>query len=206
MKNIIIAGPSRSGKSTLARKINEELNYFVISVDKLVAIFQEAFPQLNIRLNWNREQTTENIAPFLGHYLGMFSSTDGHGLLSYSHGNVKGNRFVLEGGYFDFEKILPILKMYKIEELKDKFILIGLVQNNKTIDEFVSDFKKYDTEDDWTYNFSDEELRDVSKDVISYSQTMSDHLIKYGFTIYDTSNNREQVFGKIVKDIKTKLV
>ena len=52
VKNIIIAGPSRAGKSTLARKINEELNYFVISVDKLVAVFQGAYPQLNIKLNW----------------------------------------------------------------------------------------------------------------------------------------------------------
>ena len=49
MKNIIIAGPSRAGKTTLARKINEELNYFVISVDKLVATFQGAYPQLNIK-------------------------------------------------------------------------------------------------------------------------------------------------------------
>ncbi len=53
MKNIIIAGPSRAGKSTLARKINEELNYYVISVDKLVAVFQGVYPQLNIKLNWN---------------------------------------------------------------------------------------------------------------------------------------------------------
>ena len=81
LKNIIIAGASRSGKSTLARKINEELGYFVISIDKLVATFQEAYPQLNIKLNWNREKTTDNIAPFLGHFLGMFSSADGRGLL-----------------------------------------------------------------------------------------------------------------------------
>ena len=60
MKNIIIAGPSRAGKSTLARKINEELNYFVISLDKLVATFQGAYPQLDIRLNWNRRKTTDN--------------------------------------------------------------------------------------------------------------------------------------------------
>lgn len=45
MKNIIIAGPSRAGKSTLARKIKDELNYFVISLDKLVATFGEAYPQ-----------------------------------------------------------------------------------------------------------------------------------------------------------------
>lgn len=206
MKNIIIAGPSRTGKSTLAKKINEELNYFVINVDKLVAVFQGAYPQLNIRLNWNREKTTDNLAPFLGHYLGMFSSVDGRGLLPYSHGAVKENRFVLEGGYFNFEKILPIIKMYGIEELKDNFLLIGLVQNKKTVDEFVSDFKKYDTEDDWTYNFNDDDLREISKDAILFSRSMSDHLVKYGFTIYDTSMEREQVLDQIVEDIKSKLL
>ncbi|HOP10737.1 MAG TPA: hypothetical protein PK629_04510 [Oscillospiraceae bacterium] len=206
MKNIIIAGPSRAGKSTLARKLNEELNYFVISVDKLVATFQGAYPQLDIRLNWDRDKTTDNIAPFLGHFLGMFSSADGRGLLPYSHGAVEGNRFVLEGGYFNFEKISPILKTYGIEELKDNFILIGLVQNNKTVDEFISDFKKYDTKDDWTYQFNDDDLREVAEDAVLFSRSMSEHLAKYGFTIYDTSADREQVLEQIVEDIKAKSV
>jgi len=41
MKNIIIVGPSRAGKTTLARKINEELNYFVINNDKLMLRSEE---------------------------------------------------------------------------------------------------------------------------------------------------------------------
>jgi hypothetical protein len=207
MKNIIIAGPSRAGKSALARKINEELNYFVISVDKLVATFQGAYPQLNIKLNWNRQKTTDNIAPFLGHFLGAFSSSHGvaYELNLWKHA-VKGNRFVLEGAYFSFEKILPILKMYEIEELKDNFILIGLAQNEKTADEFFNDFRKYDTKDDWTYGLCDDDLREVSQEAISYSSSMTDQLVKYGFTIYDTSTGREQVFDKIVEDIKSELV
>ena len=208
MKNIIIAGCGRAGKTTLARKINEELNYFVISVDKLVATFQGAYPQLNIKLNWNRRKTTDNLAPFLGHFLGAFSSSHGvaYELNLRAHA-VKGNRFVLEGGYFNFEKILPILKMYEIEELKDKFLLIGLVQNKKTADEFVNDFRKYDTEDDWTYGFDDDELREyVSQEAIQFNRSMTDYLVKHGFTIYDTSTEREQVFDKIVEDIKSKLV
>ena len=208
MKNIIIAGPSRAGKSTLAKKINEELNHFVISVDKLVAMFHGAYPQLDIRLNWNRRKTTENIAPFLGHFLGAFSSSHGiaHELNLRKHA-VKGNKFVLEGGYFNFEKILPVLKMYGIEELKDNFILIGLVQNNKTADEFVSDFKKYDTEDDWTFGWNDNEYREYAiQDAIPSSQSMTEHLVKYGFTNYDTSKEREQVFDKILEDIKSELV
>jgi len=206
VKSIIIAGSPRSGKSTLARKINDELNFFVIGLDKFVATFQGAYPQLEIRLNWNREKTTDNIAPFLGHFLGMFSSDDGRGLLSYSHGAVKGNNFVLEGGYFNFDKILPVLQTYGIEELKEKFLLIELVQNNKTVDEFVSDFKKYDTHDDWTYGFNDNDLMDISNDVASFSQFMSKHLMKYSFTIYDTSAEREQVFDKILDDIKSNLI
>jgi hypothetical protein len=202
LKNIIIAGPSRSGKSTLAGKINEELNYFVIGVDKLAAVFQGAYPQLDIGLNMNRETTTDNIAPFLGHFLGMFSSADGRGLLPYSHGSVNGNRFVLEGGYFNFDRISPVLKTYGIENLKDSFLLIGLVQNKKTVEGFVSDFKKHDTQDDWTYNFNNEELRAVAEDAVSFSRSMSGHLEKYGFTIYDTSAQRERVLDRIIEDIK----
>ena len=205
MKNIIIAGPSRSGKSTLAAKINEELGCFVIGLDKLVATFHGAYPQLNIKLDWDRAKTTDNIAPFIGHFLGMFSSEDGRALMPYSHGMAKNNRFVLEGGYFNFDKILPVLKTYNIEEFEDGFVLIGLVQNNKTLDEHIRDFKKYDTKDDWTYGFSDNDLRKIAEDTIAFSRYMTEHLTQYGFTIYDTSYDRERVFKKIMEDIKTQL-
>ena len=42
MKNIIIVGSSRAGKTTLAKRLNEELGCFVISLDKLVATFARA--------------------------------------------------------------------------------------------------------------------------------------------------------------------
>lgn len=48
---------------------------------------------------------------------------------------------MLEGGYLNFEKILPILKTYRIEDLKENFLLIGLVQNQKTVDAFISYLK-----------------------------------------------------------------
>lgn len=34
---------------------------------------------------------------------------------------------------------------------------------------------------------------------------MSVHLVKYGFTIYDTSKDRERILDQIVEDIKAKL-
>ena len=204
MKNIIISGTGRVGKTTLARKINEELNYFVFNLDKIVSVFHGAYPQLDIRFGGN---IIENLAPFLGHFLGAFSSN--HGVirqLNLQAHFVEGNRFVMEGVHFDFDKIMPILKMYGIEDLKDNFILIGLVYNNKTADELFNDLRKYDTEDDWTYSLNDDELREECEYGVSLSRSMTEHLVKYGFTIYDTSTEREQVFNKIIKDIKSKLI
>jgi hypothetical protein len=206
MKNIIIVGAGRNGKTTLARKINEELNYFIINLDKLMTVFDRAYPRLNVRIAWDYDKATANVAPFLGHFLGMFSSN--HGMadeLNLRKHAVKGNRFVLEGGHFDFEKIMPILEIYGIEVLKDNFILIGLVQNKKTADEFFKDFRKYDTEDEWTYSLNDDELKElIRKDFIPSNKFMTDTLVEYGFTIYDTSSEREKVFDEIIKDIKLK--
>ena len=201
MKNIIIAGPSRSGKSTLARLLNEKFGYYVISIDKLVAVFGNAYPELDIRLNWNRDKTAENIAPFLAHYLGMFSSSDGRGLLDYSHGAVPGNKFVLEGAYLDLEKISAILKDYGIEDMKEDFHLIGLVQHGKSAEGFYNDLKRYDTPDDWTYNLSDDELRSVAADMVEFNGEMFEKLQKHGFDIYDTSKDRDKIFDEIIANI-----
>lgn len=203
-KNIIISGPSRAGKTTLARKLNEELGYFVISLDKLVATFDGAYPQLNIRLNWDRQKTSDNLAPFLGHFLGAFSTDRGVAReLNLRAHAVKGSRFVLEGAYLNLEKIVPILKTYGIGDIKDNFILLGLTQNQKTADEFFHDFRKYDTEDDWTYGFSDDDLREISEEAVAYSRSMTDYLGKYGFTLYDTSTDRARVFSQIVEAVRS---
>jgi len=47
-KNIIIVGANRTGKTTLAERLSDKSNYFVISLDKIVATFGRAYPQLDI--------------------------------------------------------------------------------------------------------------------------------------------------------------
>ena len=205
MKNIIIAGSSRAGKSTLARKLNDELGYFILGVDKIVATFGRAYPDMNVRLNWDYNKTTVNIAPFIGHLLGVFSTdyrfNDEQNLqIDY----FKENKFALEGCYLDFEKISSILNMYGIEKLENNFILIGLVQNHKTVAERYNDFKIYDTVNDWTYELSDEDLLGIAKDAVSENQNVTEYLIKWDFTIYDTSNEREHTLNQIIEDIKLK--
>lgn len=201
MKDIVIAGASRSGKSTLARMLNEKFGYYVLSIDKLVAVFGSSYPSLDIRLNWNRDKTTENIAPFLGHFMGMFSSPDGKGLLGYSHGEIPGNRFILEGAYIDPAKIAEIVRSYGIDDMSERFHLIGLVQKDKDVETLYRDFRQYDTENDWTYKLSDDELRAVAEDLAAYNQEMYTKLTDNGFTVYDTSRDREKVLEEIIRSV-----
>jgi uridine kinase len=202
LKNIIITGPSRAGKTTLAKKINDELDYFVINLDMLMTVFGRAYPQLDVRIAWDYDKATANVAPFIGHYLGTLTANQNYsdGLNLRKH-DLTGNRFVLEGGHFDFDKISAILNMYGIEKLKDSFVLIGLVQN-KTVDELFNDLKRYDKEDDWTYDFDDDGLKNLCKTFVADNQKAYEAFVKYGFTIYDTSVERERVFAKIIEDIR----
>jgi hypothetical protein len=122
LKNIIIAGPSRAGKTTLAKKINEELEYFVINLDMLMTVFGRAYPQLDVRIAWDYDKATANVAPFIGHYLGTLTSNDKYAdSLNLRKHDLTGNRFVLEGGHFDFDKISSILKRCSFMILKDCF-------------------------------------------------------------------------------------
>jgi len=56
MKNIIIIGRSRVGKSTLANMIADKYNYQIIRTDIIRNTFKEVFPELNIKLTQLRKQ------------------------------------------------------------------------------------------------------------------------------------------------------
>jgi len=204
--NVIIAGVGRNGKTTLARRVNEELGHFVISLDKLMTAFAKAYPQLDVRIAWDYGKATANVAPFLGHYLGMLSSGQGHAdELSLRRHHVAGNRFVLEGGHFDFEAISSILKAYGIDRLSDAFALIGLASCARTADERYDDLRRHDTEDDWTYGLDDGDLRRFCEMSVEENRAMADYLSRHGFTVYDTSHGRERVFGRIIADLRSRM-
>ena len=70
----------------------------------------------------------------------------------------------------------------------------------------IVDFKKYDTENDWTYGFSDDDLQELSEEAVKDNRYMSEYLANHGFTVYNTSTEREQILAQIVKDVKSNLV
>ncbi|MCL2188968.1 MAG: hypothetical protein FWC16_08625 [Defluviitaleaceae bacterium] len=192
-KNIIILGTGRVGKTTLAKKLNEQLNYSVIGTDDIITAFERAMPQANIGLPNDIETTVANLTPFLAHFIGG---------LTYRSCCPNGTNFVLEGSgsHFDFEKMQPILDMY--DEWKDNYLLVGLIYPNISPDDLINDIRKHDNQNDWTYNLSDSELRSHVINGIEYSKNFHAIFQKYNPIIYDVSKNRNDVLDKIVADIK----
>ena len=195
-KNILIIGSARSGKTTLAKKFAKEKGYSLISIDHIVSGF-EAYPELNIRHDNGDVDTATNLAPFLIKYF-----------TELSEGNTfyDGIKFVIEGTHIDFEQLMPFLQSEKYQE---KYEIIGLVYNDITEEEMFNDIKRYDTEDDWTYWVSDEELRGDVRWFLQRNRFFSDKFKQYNIKTFDTSHNREEVLNEIVaiytkQDKKTK--
>lgn len=184
-KNILIIGPARSGKTTLSRKFNKELGYSIINLDDIICSFEEAFPELGIRHDYNDIKVATKFAPFLTRYLKELAE----GPNFYS-----GNKYVVEGVSIDFEKVISMID-------KEKYIIIGLTYNNITSKELFENLKNYDTEDDWTYYCSDEELKSNTDYFIENNKYFAKKFKDYEIQTYDVSKNREAVFNEIIKKI-----
>ena len=71
MRNIIIGGTVRAGKSTLANMLRKKFNYSLMESDSIVNAFQKTFPELGIVHN-EPEEAREKNKPFLFELLDGF--------------------------------------------------------------------------------------------------------------------------------------
>ncbi len=184
-KNILIIGPSRCGKTTLSRMLNKKLGYSIVNLDDIICGLEKAFPELEIRHDYNDVKVATKFAPFLIQYLKE---------LSEGPNFYNDNKFVIEGVSIDFEKIMPIID-------REKYHIIGLTYNDMTNDELFKIVKKYDTEDDWTYYCNDEELKGNVSYFIETNKYFANKFIEYGIKSYDVSKNREEKLNEIVDEI-----
>lgn len=185
MKNIIIGGTVRSGKSTLANKIAKKFNYSLCESDTIVNAFDEVFPELGIVHN-KPESAREKYKPFLFEIL---------------------NGFYRSLKYLEIVTIFPgaqFLPRHIAEYPKlDKYIVIFLGINDCTPEELVKKFRKWDKPSDWTFKESDEKLLKHAEKIINESIKLEIECKKYGFYYFNTFHDREKTFDEVLKLIET---
>ena len=176
MKNIIVIGASRAGKSTFTKLLNKEIsNLMIIRTDLLRLAFRDAISK-DQNIKTSSLKTNKDYLNYVLSY--------------YKYANMYEKDYIKVVDTVDFEP-----KDYK---LFDNSIFICLGYPNLSIEEVLNNWKKYDTELDWTKKRSDEDLLKHAKKHIEDSKYLQKECEKYQIKFIDTSNNREEVLKEIV--------
>ena len=187
--NIIIAGVPRAGKSTVSHILSQEHGYQYISMDSIIVGFEKCFPETGVNT-----------------YQGL-SSLDTLRVISSKMAPFV--RAMLDSGEYDEFAPGMVLDMYQLlPEDYNKYIrganceIVYFITSDVTPEERFLIQKKYDTEKDYTFYKSDEELREGAEYIVEQSILMKEQCEKYGLPYYETAREREEAFRHFLRDFE----
>lgn len=185
--NMIIAGVPRAGKSTISHILSKEYGFQHVSMDSIIAGFEKCFPDTGVNT-----------------YQGL-SSLDTLRVISSKMAPFV--RAMLDSGEYDEFAPGMVLDMYQLlPEDYEKYIrgsnceIVYFITSDVMPEERFLIQKKYDTEKDYTFYKSDEELREGAEYIVEQSLLMKNQCEKYGLPYYETAREREQVFQRFLRD------
>lgn len=183
MKNILILGVARAGKSTLSRMIKcKYQNYNLLHTDSVRSAFLKLLPE-------------RYIAEFRDYENNVFFQDF---LLEYFASQIRQSRgicnYIMEGA-----QILP-KKVYENIDLNNT-IIIFLGHGKLSAKEIFELCRKNDNELDYSYKKTDTELLEYAKDWEKKNELIKSECKKYGFKYVDTSIDRKNILNQIFKDI-----
>ena len=185
--NIIIAGVPRAGKSTVAHILSKEYGYQYISMDTIIAGFEKCFPETGVNT-----------------YQGL-SSLDTLRVISGKMAPFV--RAMIDSVKYDESQPGMVFDMYQLlPEDYDCYIrdanceIVYLLTSDVTPEERFVIQKKYDTEKDYSFYKSDEELREGAEYIVEQSIIMRKQCEQLGLKYYETARDREQSIQRLLRD------
>lgn len=186
MRNILIMGIGRAGKTTLSKMIKDKYNsYNLLHSDSLKwAMIRAKNQETYYRENVDKQKEFEHGEYFQRTLLELYNS-----LIRDKY------KYILESG-----QLHPKIVKEMIDFNTTNVICLGL--GNLSIDDMVEQCIKYDTVESWTYNLPKEYLVKHAQDWYYSNEMLKKECPNYGIEYIDTSKDRE----KILKDTLEKLV
>lgn len=181
IKNIYIIGTPRSGKTTLAKLLKRKFTDFsLISMDSIRNGFMKSLPHLDMG-NKNSISRKEIFPIFISEFI-------------YWNNEILDNYCIVEGALIDLESI---------KEIKtDKDLVICLGHGNLLIDEIIKNIKKYDTRDDYTFDWSIDKIKEHFEYTFLNDNKNQEICNEKNYIYIDSSENRKEKFDELLKLIK----
>ena len=177
--NIIIAGVPRAGKSTVSHLLSKKYGYQHISMDSIIAGFEKCFPETGVNT-----------------YQGLSSLET---LRVISGKMAPFVRTMLDSSEYDEFEPGMVLDMYQLlPEDYDRHIrganceIAYFITSDVSPEERFLIQKKYDTEKDYSFYKSDEELREGAECIVEQSIIMRKQCEQLGLKYYETATEREK--------------
>lgn len=188
MKNILIMGIGRAGKTTLSKMIKDRYNsYNLIHSDSLKwALIRAENKEDYYRENVDQQKEFEHSEYFQRTLLEFYNSQIRKDDRKYGS--------ILESGQLEPKIVKEMIDF-------NNTIVICLGLGNLTKDEMVKLCIKYDKENDWTYGLSREYLEKHAEDWYNCNEILKTECPKYGIEYIDTAKDRENVLNKILDKI-----
>lgn len=187
MKDILIFGAPRTGKTTLAKLLSQKLeNYSLFSIDAIRNSFGDIFPELGINdpeIETN-DMVKKNNETILPDYIAR--------MLYWHHIELKDKQgYIVEGCQVLPDKAKEVFDM-------ENSIVIYLGHGKLQPKEILRNIRKYDTPDEYSYQRTDEEMLKQCAEYYEIEKMIALKCKEYGFIYVDTSNNREKVLYELI--------
>ena len=185
--NIIIAGVPRAGKSTVSHLLSKKYGFQHISMDSIIAGFEKCFPETGVNT-----------------YQGLSSLET---LRVISGKMAPFVRAMLDSSEYDEFEPGMVLDMYQLlPEDYDKHIrganceIAYFITSDVSPEERFLIQKKYDTEKDYSFYKSDEELREGAECIVEQSIIMRKQCEQLGLKSYETAREREKSIQRFIEE------
>lgn len=177
MKNIFIAGVAKSGKSTVAKALIQDKKYNHIPMDYFASSLKHNFPETKITSNVviDRE-SSKNLAKLLSRVIQIMNGTD--------------EKFILDSAHILPQDISEYLD-------RDKWDIYFLGYPSVTAEEKLQIIRKYETENDWTYKRTDEEMLIILHKLIDISREIKSECERLDITFIDTGKDLNTVINEL---------
>lgn len=173
MKNIIIVGASRSGKTTLAKRLSTKLNISHYPFDAFVSTLEELYPEIGIKHEDDNTEMSKKLATLLQVFI--------------KHMNYEKMNFLI-----DLYQIYP----QDLKPILDKNIVaVYLGYPHSSPRQKLQDIKKYARPQDWTNTVSDEEMLEIIALFIKENKTMYNQSKNIGYRFFDTAVDFDQAIA-----------
>lgn len=192
MKNILIMGIGRAGKTTLSEMIKSKFpNYNLLHSDCIKwGIIRAKGKEEYYRNHVEEQKEWEHSKEFQKILLQIFNSC--------IEDDVLHSGYILESGQLEPKQVKEMIDF-------EKTIVICLGHGSLLQKDIIALCRKNDTPQDWSYKETDKNLEEHAKKWSEMNQLLKKECPQYGIQYIDTSKDRKKTLKSILEEIMLKI-